>query len=102
MLLKSYPDPIIKAVLNDTMKELPLIADIPDCRSTAAKGRVQCSEQAVLFWKDKVLKHRQAKLGFKRGDESITPAHLGGRTAIKGESSTDLRKFIPMFLQVAN
>lgn len=112
VFLKSYPDPVIKAVLNDTIKELPSIADIPDCSSTAAQVWFQCSEQSLLFWKDKVAKHRQTKLVFKRGEETITPAHLGRRTwsnrwatitpDIKGERSTDFRKFIPMFLHVAD
>lgn len=62
--LKSYPDSMIKAVLNDIIKELPSIADIPDCTSTADKGRFQRSEQLLLFWKDKVLKHRENKLVF--------------------------------------
>lgn len=62
--LMSYPDSIIKAVLNDIIKELPSIADIPDCNSTVYKVRFQCSEQLLLFWKNPVLKHRQTKLVF--------------------------------------
>lgn len=62
--LKSYPDSIIKAVLNDKIKELPSIADVPDCTSTADKVRFQCSEQLLFFWKDKMLKHRENKLVF--------------------------------------
>lgn len=64
VFLKSHPDSITKAVLNDIIKAFPSTADIPDSNSTADKVRFQCSEQLLLFWKDKVLKHRQTKSVF--------------------------------------
>lgn len=39
VFLKSYPHSAIKEVLNDIIKEIPSIADIPDCNSTTDKVR---------------------------------------------------------------